>query len=216
MHISFATDAPTGFDGLREIYRSVQRRRLPRRDSLKLIAGNAGWLARAAWHRAVERRVLPPDAARYEAHLVVEQIPVAGNRIRLSDFERDLFGIALAEIEWHVSEQDVANAQRVLDAFTRCWSGTTLSQTGDLQLYPAERWTAALVSCGGIYHPGGTLRMSSSPRTGVVNGALRTYAVPNLTVLSTAAFPSGGSANPTLMLALFTMRAADELARSAA
>jgi choline dehydrogenase-like flavoprotein len=53
--------------------------------------------------------------------------------------------------------------------------------------------------------------MGTDGRYAVVDDNLRTFAVPNLWVLSTSVFPSGGSANPTLMLMLFAMRLADKL-----
>jgi len=45
-------------------------------------------------------------------------------------------------------------------------------------------------------------------RTAVVDGNLRTFSIPNLWVCSTSVFPSGASANPTLMLMLFSARLA--------
>jgi GDP-D-mannose dehydratase len=49
----------------------------------------------------------------------------------------------------------------------------------------------------------------------VVDRDLRVFGAPNLRVLSTATFPNGGSANPTLMLVLFALRMADQLSRVA-
>jgi choline dehydrogenase-like flavoprotein len=62
-----------------------------------------------------------------------------------------------------------------------------------------------------VFHPGGTTRMGLDATTAVVNRDLRTYAVPNLWVASTSVFPSGASANPTLMLMLLTSRLAERL-----
>lgn len=53
--------------------------------------------------------------------------------------------------------------------------------------------------------------MGRSVSTGVVDGDLRAFRVPNLTVVSTSCFPSGGSANPTFMLMAFALRAADRI-----
>jgi choline dehydrogenase-like flavoprotein len=45
-----------------------------------------------------------------------------------------------------------------------------------------------------------------------VDGDLRTFRVPNLSVVSTSCFPTGGGANPTFMLMAFALRAADWIA----
>jgi choline dehydrogenase-like flavoprotein len=55
--------------------------------------------------------------------------------------------------------------------------------------------------------------MSTAPQSGVVDAALRTFAVPNLRIVSTATFPSGGATNPTMMLILFALRASADIAR---
>jgi len=214
-HVSFTAGAGSGFDALREIYRAVQRGRLPPRADLALLARNSGWLLRAAWSRWAERRVLPPDGVRFEVHLVTEQVPLESNRITLSAHESDAYGMPLAQINWHVSADDVANSARVGTAFAEFWSDSPLGQLGELQMTTPHQLQKALASGGGIYHPGGSLRMSTDPRRGVVDAALRTFAVPNLRVVSTATFPSGGATNPTMMLMLFALRASADVAAEA-
>jgi choline dehydrogenase-like flavoprotein len=212
-HVAFTAERGSAFDALREIYRAAQRGRLPPRADLALLAGNSGWLLRAAWSRWAERRVLPPDHARFEVHLVTEQIPLERNRITLSEHESDPYGVPLAQIHWHVSADDIVNTVRVRDAFAEFWSCTALAQLGELQMNTQGDLEEALSSGGGIYHPGGSLRMSTAPQSGVVDANLRTFAVPNLRIVSTATFPSGGATNPTMMLILFALRASADIAR---
>jgi choline dehydrogenase-like flavoprotein len=212
-HVAFTAERGGGFDALRGIYRAAQRGRLPSPADLALLACNSGWLLRAAWSRWAERRVLPPDNARFEVHLVTEQIPLPSNRITLSEHESDAYGVPLAQIHWHVSADDVANTVRVRDAFAEFWSGTALAQLGELRINTAGDLGDALSSGGGIYHPGGSLRMSTAPQSGVVDAALRTFAVSNLRIVSTATFPSGGATHPTLTLILLALRASADVAR---
>jgi choline dehydrogenase-like flavoprotein len=54
--------------------------------------------------------------------------------------------------------------------------------------------------------------MGASSRAGVVNRDLEVFAVPNLSVDSTSVFPSGPTANPTMMLMAFCLRLAEHLA----
>jgi choline dehydrogenase-like flavoprotein len=211
-HIAFGSTRKNGFDGLREIYRAVQKRHRPRMSDVLLLAGDAGWLARAGWTRFVDRRVLPPDHADYELHLVTEQIPVSTNRITLSGAERDPYGTPLAEIHWQVSERDLACSEAIADELARYWAASPLGQVGMLTFHDRQTRAASHTDGGGIYHPGGTVRMASTSTTGVVNPHLAAFAVPNLRVVSTAVFPTGGSANPTMMLLLLALRAADEIA----
>jgi choline dehydrogenase-like flavoprotein len=53
--------------------------------------------------------------------------------------------------------------------------------------------------------------MGHSAANGIVDRDLRVFGVPNLRVLSTAVFPTGGSANPTMMLILMAFRCARQL-----
>lgn len=55
--------------------------------------------------------------------------------------------------------------------------------------------------------------MGADVSRGVVDGELKTFRVPNLSVVSTATFPTGGGANPTMMLMMAALRAADRIAR---
>jgi choline dehydrogenase-like flavoprotein len=213
-HISFYTDELSGFDGLRDVLRQLQLRKAPKLRSLGLILSNSLWFARAALTRFVQKRVLPPDQAQFELHLVTEQRPMASNRIGLSSLETDPFDLPLAEIDWGVSPEDISTATKVLDELIAYWQNSSLAQLGTLRPYDDSTWHQSFSQGGGIYHPGGTLRMAESADAGVVDGQLRTFAVPNLRVLSTATFPSGWGANPTMMLLLLALRAADHISAS--
>ena len=53
--------------------------------------------------------------------------------------------------------------------------------------------------------------MGVDPRTSVVNPRLACHAVANVFVASAAAFPSSGSANPTLTIMQIAFRAAESV-----
>jgi len=210
-HISFSTPYASGFDGLRGSMRAVQQGRFPSRLDLLLIVKHAPWFARALWCRLAHARVLPPDNAVYGLMAVTEQKPLASNRISLSQQESDRFGIPLAQIDWRVSDEDVSNATRVANLLGTFWKEGGLSHAGEIDLKGAASWREQLSVSEGIFHPGGTLRMASGPASGVLDSRLRSFRVPNLRVVSTAAFPSGGGGNPTLTLMLFALRAVDDI-----
>ena len=53
----------------------------------------------------------------------------------------------------------------------------------------------------------GTCRMGTDPRASVVDADLRTHDHPNLFLVGSAVFPTGGVSNPTLTIAALALRA---------
>jgi choline dehydrogenase-like flavoprotein len=215
-HIAFESAGPDGFEALRAVYRALQKGRAPRAASLIQLARHAPWLARAAWWRYGLGRLLYPSSGRYHAHLVIEQQPRPENRITLSTSQEDEFGLPRACIDWRVGEADRQNFAALAARFQAMWPRSACGALATLEPLPAARWSAALAEGGGVFHPGGTLRIGAGPREGVVDQELRCHRIPNLRVISTAAFPTVGGANPTLMLMLYARHVIDRLARSTA
>jgi len=57
----------------------------------------------------------------------------------------------------------------------------------------------------------GTTRMGAHPETSVVDGRLRTHDLTNLSIASSSAFTTGGAMNPTLTIAVLSLKAADHV-----
>ncbi len=214
-HIAPEEIEKSGFMALRNLFRSLQQRRLPSVRNLFDMALSVPWLTRAAWWRYVEKRLLYADGARIQVHMVVEQLASDDNRIRLSADRRDVYGQRLAEIEWSVSPADRDNLTRAVDSFAAMWAASPVSRLGAFVRRPAGAAEDDLVKGGGIYHPGGTTRMGLTPDDGVVDRDLRVFGLDNLYVLSTSVLPTGGGANPTMMLLMLAMRCIDHLSRTA-
>ncbi len=210
-HISFAVGNNSPVDGLRQILRAIQRRELPDPSTFALLFGSSGWLLRAVWWRLVKRRLLFPDDVRFTIDLVVEQEPNRESRIDLSS-QLDPYGLPLARINWQVSQADRDNILKLTEMFARAWSESPLANIATLELLDATRREASPFQSGGVYHPGGSTRLGRSARDGVVDRDLRAFGIPNLTVVATSVFPTGGGANPTMMLILASLRAADRIA----
>lgn len=211
-HISFSTATETGFDLLRSCYRKVQRRDPLSPGDVASLALALPWLSRAMWWRVYEKRLLFPDGADFHLHMVIEQEPRAGNRINLSMAQTDVFGCPMATINWRVGESDVANSLALTRHFASAWKESSLVEFAEIQPLPSETVSATMMAGSGVYHPGGSARMAGSPKSGVVDKDLRTFRVPNFSVVSTAVFPTGGGANPTMMLMMAALRVADRLA----
>ena len=57
----------------------------------------------------------------------------------------------------------------------------------------------------------GTVRMGIDPQSSVVDADLRSHDHPNLWMVGSGVFPTGGTANPTLTIAALSLRLAAKL-----
>jgi choline dehydrogenase-like flavoprotein len=132
---------------------------------------------------------------------LVEPLPDPENRVSLAD-EKDALGIPRPRV--HYSTHPYATA------------GLAAARAVHERLFRALRATEINHADApfGAGHIMGTCRMGDDPRTSVVDRQLRVHGHERCFVLSTAVFPSVGSANPTLTLAALSLRAAGAIARS--
>jgi choline dehydrogenase-like flavoprotein len=136
-----------------------------------------------------------------------EQTPDPGNRITLQqDTDRD--GLRRVDIAWRVSDSDADAAARAfillrdrIRQHSRC-----VFEFDENQLHEHLRRSPPL---GG--HHIGTARMSATPREGVVDVNCAVFGLPNLFIASSAAFPTGSHANPTLTIVALSVRLAAHL-----
>lgn len=213
-HIAFSTQQSSGFDALRDVYRTLQKRSRPDAKQLKSLAFASPWLARALWWRFREKRLLYPANAQVELHMVSEQEPIPSSRITLATDKVDDLGLPLAAIDWRLSERDHTGLRAAIDLFAEDWKASNLAALGRLELMPDETVDEGLEQSGGIYHPGGSTRLGNQRSHGVLDRNFKTFAIPNLSVVATSAFPTGGGANPTMMLLMAALRKADLVDRS--
>lgn len=205
-HIAFESENRGGFEILRDMLRATQKRQLPSLQDMIGLSSSLPWLVRAIWSRFVRKRALFPDRARFSLHMVIDQQPDDENHMRLSNSAYDVFGKPLAQIAWTVTEKDKENLAKAVDAFEAMWPTLSIGKNTRLIRRPAGEVEAELVKGGGIYHPTGSTRMATTPDQGVVDRNLCLFSVPNVALLSTASFPTGGGANPTMTLLLLAAR----------
>ena len=211
-HISFRTTGSTGFDALRQFMRFQQRTGRIELCQLLSVVSELPYFVRVGFWRAFHRQLLWPRPAVYELHVVAEQLPKASNRVTLS-VQRDVLGLPVAAIDWRVTSEDWRTFAVFGKRFDSFWTRRGLQAIGTLKwLNQANEGSGAPASQTDVYHPGGSTRMGADPRTSVLDPNLKVFGISNLWTASTAAFPSGGGANPTLTLILFVMRLADHLA----
>lgn len=191
-HFLFALDNP-GFNFARTILQDIQAGRMPTFRARDLWAGGTG-LAHLAWSRGVHSRLFIPAATRVSLQLDIEQRPEASNSVRLGQ-TLDRHGRRIAHIQWKISDRDRSDMgilqRNFLSAWARPMSGLPgVSPAGELD---------PMTKPHGAYHPVGTCRIGDDAEA-VVDRDLKVRGTSNLHVLSTAVFPSAGTANPTFSL----------------
>lgn len=146
---------------------------------------------------------MPLDSGHCRLRFDAEQTPSAANRITL-DRERDALGQCRLRVDYTVFPGDRESIATSLTLI-----GKELERTGlaTVDLSDVERVGDAAMTDG--THQMGLLRMSDSPRDGVVDARCRVHGSPNVHVASSAVFPSSGAVGPTLALVALACRTAD-------
>lgn len=140
-------------------------------------------------------------------HMAMEPRPNPDAFVRLSD-KQDFFGQRKIEVNWQVTDADLANAHRAIEIcaleFARMGYGRAYAPI----LEDPDQWPRYFTS--GKHHCG-TTRMSDNPKTGVVDRNCKVFDVDNLYITGSSVFPTIGHTNPTLNLIALSLRLADHL-----
>ena len=172
--------------------------------------------ARARFDKRRLPSVLPAaGATEWGLYIQAEQQPNRDSRIMLSDTEADAHGMprAIADLRFtDVDRRTVVEGYRLFfDSLTKSGAGTVAYSEQDL-----ARWAAAFSdNFNSAAHHLGTTRMATSAETGVVDRNLRVFGVENLYVVGGSVFPTGGHANPMLMVVALALRLAAHLSAGA-
>lgn len=163
------------------------------------------WLAT----RKVPSFLTTSRSGEYRFLFSAEQSPSSANRITLSD-EVDEFGVPRLVVRWGVARSDHESIVRTLSII-----GSEIERlgAGSVMMPSSPDDLAAAIGGGflGGTHAMGTTRMSGSPRTGVVGPDCRIHGVANVYIASSAVFPTGGFAAPTLTIVAMAIKVADKI-----
>lgn len=139
---------------------------------------------------------------------ISEQQPDPESRITLSSTV-DCFGVPLAKVDWRIGAGERRTLQRIGKIAKAAFNEAGLP---DLLL---EDWVRAdrpdEADIIDLAHTLGTTRMSADPANGVVDADCRVHGVEGLYIGGGSVFPTGGHANPTLMMLALAIRLADHL-----
>jgi choline dehydrogenase-like flavoprotein len=216
-HIGIEAAKGTGFYSVRHSLREYQRTGLVRSLDPAYLFRDPRYLLKAGWWRLVGRQMLWPGTAECKLNVVAEQLPSEQHSISLAN-STDAFGVPRARINWSITQRDVGGIIAYSRRFNRYWKRSAWSQVGRLQwkvdLSEARPGVPSVDELTDIYHPGGTTRMGENPNNSVVDRNLSIFSVPNISIASASVFPSGPSANPSLVLMSLSIRLANYIARA--
>ena len=177
----------------RKLFAGFQARKLPRVSVSELMAAANG-LGALAWHRIINSRLYIASNADCSVQMDMEQHRSESNSVSLGS-ETDRYGRYIPIIRWNASADDLSAMASLASAFVAKWRRLP---SGFPAIEPVQ------VEASGhkphdAFHPVGTCSMGLEGSS-VVTEDLRVHGSSNLFVLSTAVFPTAGTANPTFSM----------------
>jgi choline dehydrogenase-like flavoprotein len=124
-----------------------------------------------------------------------EFLPLPENRVTLAD-ETDGHGLPVANFHYSMGDNDHALVRAATSKMEEMHEAA-----GADEAITIDRYAHLIGGC----------RMAETEREGVVDGNLRSFAVPNLFIVDGSVCPTQGSANPALTIMALAARAADYL-----
>ena len=180
------------------------------KDPLRLARFLADWgPKRYLSDRRIPSIALSSKLNRYPLEFHAEQAPNPDSRILLSE-ARDTFGMPRLKIDWRATDLDF---KTIRESYRLLGRELERADVGRLTFDDAQLESVTLkAGAYGGHHIGG-LRMSASPRDGVVDADCKVHGVANLFIAGSAVFPTSSQANPTLTAVAMGLRLSDHLAR---
>jgi choline dehydrogenase-like flavoprotein len=194
-HFIFENESP-GFDLAKQVLQGWQARSFPSVSPSEIFRGMKGVLA-LGWDRFVNSKLHIPTDTPVRMQLDVEQQPSYNNQISLSG-QNDEHGRPTPLVQWEIKDEDYEAIRQTARRLLERWPGS-------------ESEVPSLRSCldnieerkpHDAYHPVGVCRLGEE-HDAVVTPQLRVRGTENLSVLSTAVFPTAGTANPTFSMLCF-------------
>ncbi|AGT09809.1 GMC family oxidoreductase [Paracoccus aminophilus] len=183
------------------------------RGAFRIEIGNDGWswptgapitTAQDLAMQGLRGKDLDRELSRQAARQIrlaslVEQLPLAENRIDLDPAKKDKYGVPLPRIHFRVDDytrNGMAEAKKAHQAIFERLGVTEIHHSDVPQ---------------GAGHIIGTLRAGKDAKSSVVDADLRSHDHANLFVAGSAVFPSSATANPTLTIAALSLRLAETM-----
>lgn len=166
-----------------------------------LVVGDAARPFEESWGPAFHRNIRRVFGRGFTWGIQADDLPDEDNRIVLDPSSPDGDGLPGARIEYALSD----NSRRMLD-----WNlervREAMAASGAAETYEVSLWDT------GIGHVLGTTVMGDDPTRSVVDAWCRSHDVPNLYVMDSSVFVTGGAVNPGATILALALRAAEHLA----
>lgn len=198
-----AADDPWG--ALKRLSRG-QRHTLAR--DLSAVGRSPAMIVSGLYNRFVRKLGLPHRSVELRFDVMAEQRLNADSRVTLSD-KSDRFGRPLPKVDWKIGATEIRSMKRLAQLMSMEFARVGLPRP-ELAAWIAEGDDdkAAFMD---MAHPSCTTRMGTDPLTSVVDPNAMVHGVDGLFIAGSSVFPTGGHANPTLMLVTLAIRLADHL-----
>jgi choline dehydrogenase-like flavoprotein len=148
--------------------------------------------------------LLPTKSRTFGVIIFGTMVPSEHNYVKLHHELKDEFGFPCLDLHIRYGEEvrrtTVAARDRLI---------TILGSAG---YHGTVRWSLPQLTPGSSVHYGGTVRMHSSPKYGMLDGWNRLHAVGNVVVADASCFTTGVEKNPTLTVMALALRAGTRLA----
>ena len=183
------------------------------RSAMRIAVGEDGWsfpgtpptvlatelIGEGFRGEALARELNERAARQFRFAGLIEQMPLAENRVTPAWDQLDDIGIPRPQVDYRLgefTERGMAEARRIHDRIFDA-VGVSFRMHSDTFF--------------GAGHLIGTYRMGHDPAHSVVNAEQRSHDHANLFLLGAGVFPTAGTANPTLTLAALALWAADTI-----
>lgn len=183
-----------------------------RKGGIGHVLRHPGGIGRNLWRHYVDGLIPTPlDLPDQPLVIELEQAPDPDSRITLGE-ERDALGLRQPLLDWRLGTAERRTAALFATEIARefgrrGWGRVRRAAWLDA---PGAAWPDELE---GAHHHMGTTRMSTDPRSGVVDPDCRMHGIDNLYIAGCSVFPTGGYVNPSLTILALALRLGEHLAR---
>lgn len=146
------------------------------------------------------------DKMEFEVQAFMEDFPDSKNYVSIKDNEFDRFGLPLSQINYAHPEDFKERMDMWLEKMKSILIAMGATPSPDPKHHTIRSARAD--------HAGGTCRMATNSKEGVVDKNLKVFGTNNLFIISNAVFPNLGAVNPTLTLTSLAFRLADYLKKN--
>jgi choline dehydrogenase-like flavoprotein len=164
-----------------------------------------------AYRKNLMERFMSSDSHQsFGLYTRIEQAPNPASRVTLMP-EKDELGVPRATLNWALSAIDKKTVKAINTLIGQQVGAAGIGRVKLLDFLLDDNNTSMPETTSGGWHHLGTTRMSSDPKTGVVDTNCKVHGISNLFVAGSSCYPTAGAVNPTLTVVAISLRLSDHL-----